>query len=91
MAVVDDTTISYLCSATYNPGHEHAVHPLDPAIGSDWPTTGRDGSPLTPLLSAKDSAAPTLAEARENGLLPDHAEVQDYLAALRADSLTGRR
>jgi dTDP-4-dehydrorhamnose 3,5-epimerase len=91
MALEDDTMISYLCTATYNPGREHGVHPLDPALGIDWPTTGRDGSPLTPLLSAKDSEAPTLAEAQQTGLLPDHAEVHDYLAGLRADALTGRR
>lgn len=82
MALEDDTMISYLCTATYNPGREHGVHPLDPALGIDWPTTGRDGSPLAPLLSAKDTEAPTLAEAREQGLLPDHAEVQDFLSGL---------
>ena len=91
MALEDDTMISYLCTATYNPGREHGVNPLDPALGINWPTTGRDGSPLTPLLSAKDTEAPTLAQAQAAGLLPDHAEVQDYLSALRADVLTGRR
>ncbi|MBY3989969.1 dTDP-4-dehydrorhamnose 3,5-epimerase, partial [Rhodococcus fascians] len=42
----------------------------DPALGIDWPTTGRDGSPLTYELSAKDKAAPTLTEALEAGNLP---------------------
>ncbi len=88
MALEDDTMISYLCTATYNPGREHGVHPLDPALGIDWPTTGRDGSPLTPLLSAKDTEAPTLAEARERGLLPDYAEVRDFLSGLRAEAVT---
>jgi dTDP-4-dehydrorhamnose 3,5-epimerase len=88
MALEDDTMISYLCTATYNPGREHGVHPLDPALGIDWPTTGRDGSPLTPLLSAKDAEAPTLAEARKRGLLPDYAEVQDFLAGLRSGAVT---
>ena len=83
MALEDDTMISYLCTATYNPGREHGVHPLDPALGIDWPATGRDGSPLAPLLSAKDTDAPTLAEARQQGLLPDYAVVQDFLASLR--------
>jgi dTDP-4-dehydrorhamnose 3,5-epimerase len=83
MALEDDTMISYLCSATYNPGREHGVHPLDPELAIDWPVTGRDGSPLEPILSAKDTEAPTLAEARAAGLLPDHAEVQEFLASLR--------
>lgn len=83
MALEDDTMISYLCTATYNPAREHAVNPLDPALGIDWPTSGRDGSPLAPLLSAKDTEAPTLAEAQRAGLLPDHAGAQDFLDSLR--------
>jgi dTDP-4-dehydrorhamnose 3,5-epimerase len=83
MALEDDTMISYLCTATYNPGREHGVHPLDPDLAIEWPVTGRDGSPLEPILSAKDTEAPTLAEARTAGLLPDHADVQAFLASLR--------
>lgn len=83
MALEDDTMISYLCTATYNPAREHAVNPLDPALGIEWPTAGRDGSPLTPLLSAKDTEAPSLAEAQQAGLLPDHATAQEFLASLR--------
>jgi dTDP-4-dehydrorhamnose 3,5-epimerase len=37
LLLTDDAVISYLCSEGYNPGREHAVHPLDPAIGIDWP------------------------------------------------------
>ena len=44
MALADHTVVNYLCSAPYAPGREHAVHPLDPAIGIDWATTARDGS-----------------------------------------------
>ena len=55
----DGSTVVYLCSEGYNPAGEHEVHPLDPAIGIDWPL---DGS--TPELSAKDAAAPTLARRR---------------------------
>ena len=70
VSLEDGSTVMYLCSTGYNPTGEHGVHPLDPAIGIAWPTTARDGSPLTPLLSDKDAAAPTLAEALEQGLLP---------------------
>jgi dTDP-4-dehydrorhamnose 3,5-epimerase len=83
MALEDASVVSYLCSTPYAPGREHGVHPLDPAVGIEWPTRGRDGSPLTPLLSDKDAAAPTLAEAERAGLLPAHDEAQAYLAALR--------
>ena len=75
--------ITYLCSEPYAPGREHGVHPLDPAIGIDWPTQGRDGRPLEPLLSAKDEQAPTLAEAERQGLLPTYADSQAYVERLR--------
>ena len=83
MALEDDTVVSYLCSAPYAPGREHGVHPLDPAIGITWPTTGRGGSPIEPVLSSKDSQAPSLGEARQQGLLPSYDEAQAFLASLR--------
>ncbi len=83
MALEDDTMISYLCTAPYTPAREHGVHPLDPAIGIEWPTTGRDGKPLEPLLSAKDTEAPSLADAEQQGLLPSYDAVQSFLASLR--------
>ncbi len=77
MSLEDDSTVLYLCSTPYAPGREHGVHPLDPTIGITWPTHGRDGSPLTPSLSAKDEVAPTLAQALTSGLLPtDEAVAQ---------------
>ncbi|MFE5294159.1 dTDP-4-dehydrorhamnose 3,5-epimerase family protein [Isoptericola sp. NPDC056618] len=83
MSLEDDSTVLYLCSAGYDPGHEHGIHPLDPDVGIEWPTTARDGSPLVAQLSDKDTAAPGLAEARAQGLLPTHDAVEDYLASLR--------
>ena len=71
MSLEDGSTVMYLCSTEYAAGREHGVHPLDPDIAIDWPTTGRDGSPLTPVLSDKDAAAPSLAEAQRTGLLPE--------------------
>ena len=62
-ALSETATVTYLCSSTYRPGHEHGINPLDPALAIAWPAT-------TPLLSAKDAGAPTLAEARAAGLLP---------------------
>lgn len=70
MSLSDGATVVYLCSSGYNPTGEHGIHPLDPAVGIEWPTSGRSGRPLTPLLSEKDTAAPSLFEAQEQGLLP---------------------
>ncbi len=81
-ALEDDTTVVYLCSAPYTPNREHGVHPLDEQVGVRWPTTDRAGRPLTLQLSEKDLAAPTLAEAREAGLLPSADEVTEYVASL---------
>jgi len=77
-ALEDDTTAMYLCTATYDPAAEHGVQPLDPELAIDWP-----GS-VTPLLSAKDAAAPTLAEAERAGLLPRWDTCRDWAAELAA-------
>jgi dTDP-4-dehydrorhamnose 3,5-epimerase len=75
-ALSDDATLTYLCSSTYSPTGEHGVHPLDPDLDIDWPAG-------TPLLSAKDEAAPTLAEALASGLLPRYEETVAYTESLR--------
>lgn len=82
MSLEDGSTVLYLCSTPYAPGREHGVHPLDADVAIEWPTTARDGSPLTPQLSDKDAAAPTLAEAMAQGLLPGFTESQDFRASL---------
>ena len=82
LALEDGTVVNYLCSAPYAPGREHGVHPLDPAVGIDWPTVGRDGSPLTHSLSPKDAQAPGLADLVDSGLLPTYSEAQDYVRSL---------
>ena len=74
-ALEDGSTAMYLCTATYDPAAEHGVHPLDPDLGIVWPVD-------EPLLSAKDAAAPTLAEARERGLLPSYEDCRHYYAEL---------
>ncbi|WP_436492038.1 dTDP-4-dehydrorhamnose 3,5-epimerase family protein [Actinokineospora sp. HUAS TT18] len=79
VALEDDTVISYLCSTGYNPGAEHGINPLDPELALPW-------SPdVEPLLSEKDAAAPTLAEAAAAGLLPRYEDCQARYAALRGD------
>lgn len=82
VALEDDSVVTYLCSTGYNPTGEHGVHPLDPEIGIEFPTTARDGSPLDFTLSEKDSAAPTLNEAKESGLLPEYEDVIRFIRGL---------
>lgn len=75
----DGSVVTYLCSAPYAPGREHGIHPLDPEIGIRWPTTGRDGTPLTYELSDKDADAPSLTDAAASGLLPTYEQARAYL------------
>ena len=76
-ALEDDTTAMYLVTAPYAPSREHGIHPLDPEVGLTLP----DGME-SPLLSPKDQAAPSLAEAREQGLLPTYAACREFYASL---------
>jgi len=75
-ALTDSATVGYLCSEPYAPGREHGVHPLDPALGLPWP----DGTDS--VLSPKDAAAPTLAEAAESGLLPTWEACEEFVRGL---------
>ena len=81
MALEDGSTVVYLCSSGYAPEREHGVNPLDPDIAITWPTTDRAGRTITPVLSDKDTAAPTLDRARTEGLLPTWEEARTYLPA----------
>jgi dTDP-4-dehydrorhamnose 3,5-epimerase len=76
VALQDDSTVSYLCSAGYSPEREHTICPTDPVIGVDWPVTD-------PTLSDRDAAAPTLAEVQAAGLLPTWDDAQAFVEELR--------
>ena len=78
IALEDDTTMNYLCSTVYNPSGEHGLTPLDPALDLPWPRE------LEFLLSEKDTAAPTLAEAYEAGVLPRYEDCLALYASLKA-------
>ena len=73
-ALSDAATLTYLCSETYAPGREHSVHPLDPDLAIDWPAG-------TPVLSDRDAAAPSLSQARADGLLPDYQQCLKWAAS----------
>lgn len=76
-ALTDDATLVYLCSSPYDPGREHGLHPLDPDLALPWPAG------LSPLLSEKDAAAPSLASAAAAGLLPSYSACRARLEELR--------
>lgn len=77
VALEEDTVMAYLCSTPYSPGRERAISPLDPALDLPWPAD------LTPVLSEKDSAAATLADAEAAGVLPTWAACIEWHGKLR--------
>jgi len=75
LSLQDDSTVMYLCSEGYAPGREFGIDPFDPDIGISWPD-------VDITLSDKDRQAPSLAEVRELGLLPDYQRCLDFVQTL---------
>jgi dTDP-4-dehydrorhamnose 3,5-epimerase len=76
LALQDDSTVMYMCSAGYAPDREHTIRATDPALGIDWPGTGN-------VLSDRDAAAPTLEEVKAAGLLPTWDDTRAFVEELR--------
>ncbi|HRW19883.1 MAG TPA: dTDP-4-dehydrorhamnose 3,5-epimerase [Dermatophilaceae bacterium] len=73
---LEDGTALYLCSEVYNPAGERGITPLDPTVAIPLPQG------FTPVLSEKDTAAPTLEQAAADGLLPSYADCLAYRRSL---------
>jgi dTDP-4-dehydrorhamnose 3,5-epimerase len=78
VSLADASSITYLVSSGYAPDREFGIDPMDPALGLPWPAD------IEFEFSAKDRAAPTLAEALEQGLLPTMDECAARYAQLRS-------
>jgi dTDP-4-dehydrorhamnose 3,5-epimerase len=78
-ALEDGSSVNYLVSTVYNPSIERTIYPLDPVLALPWPD---DVGELA--LSEKDRTGPTLAEAREQGILPDFQECKEWYETLRS-------
>ncbi|MFF2062810.1 dTDP-4-dehydrorhamnose 3,5-epimerase family protein [Streptomyces sp. NPDC058200] len=78
LSLEDDSMVVYVMSQGYVPEHELAVSPLDATLGLSLP------DPAELVVSARDRAAPSLAEAREKGLLPDYETCREVEEALWA-------
>ncbi|MEV6816992.1 dTDP-4-dehydrorhamnose 3,5-epimerase family protein [Micromonospora sp. NPDC051296] len=62
-ALTEPATVVYLCSSPYDPAAERTVNPMDPDLAIDWPE-----GPLR--MSPRDAGAPSVAQARQAGVLP---------------------
>ncbi|WUH98256.1 dTDP-4-dehydrorhamnose 3,5-epimerase [Spirillospora sp. NBC_00431] len=78
VALEDHTVVSYMISGEYVKGDELAVAVLDAAFGLPIPED------IDPIMSGRDRAAPTLAEADASGLLPDYEESRRIERELRS-------
>lgn len=58
MTLEPDTEVQYKVSAPYSAADERVIRYDDPAVGIEWPDPGNAA-----ILSAKDQAAPSLADA----------------------------
>ncbi len=65
VALEPHTVVTYLVTDVYKPHAEHAINPLDSDVALGFPLAD---SAL--LLSPKDQAAPSLAQAVQGGKLP---------------------
>ncbi len=77
LALQDNSTVMYLCSAEYSPRREHTIAATDPALAIEWPR-GHDM-----VISDRDAAAPSLDEVRTAGLLPTWDEARAFVESLR--------
>jgi dTDP-4-dehydrorhamnose 3,5-epimerase len=62
-----DTVMVYMTNATYNPAHDRGVNPMDPGLNIEWGVED-------PLMSTKDTEAPSLNKLFLDGLLPRNEE-----------------
>jgi dTDP-4-dehydrorhamnose 3,5-epimerase len=63
MALEDDSSLMYLVNESYDPKSEVSVNAMDKSIGIEWPN-------IPPILSSKDSEAPSILELTSLGILP---------------------
>jgi dTDP-4-dehydrorhamnose 3,5-epimerase len=84
LSLADGSSVTYLVSSGYDPGREFGVSPMDPALALPWPQD------VEFELSAKDRAAPTLEQARDQGLLPTMEQCAARYAHLRKSAQIAR-
>lgn len=77
VALTENATVSYLVTDVFNASREHGINPLDTDVALVFPPEAGE-----PLLSPKDTGAPSLAEAAASGLLPTWDEARAFYTSL---------
>jgi dTDP-4-dehydrorhamnose 3,5-epimerase len=68
ISLENDSAVSYLLSSTYSPQEEYEINPIDPDLKINWNLELVGGVGV--ILSPKDAGAPSLAERKAQGKLP---------------------
>ena len=63
-ALADNTIVSYMVTAEFNPVAEKGISPFCPILNIEWDPT------ITPLVSPKDIEAPNLMDQQKSNNLP---------------------
>jgi dTDP-4-dehydrorhamnose 3,5-epimerase len=77
LSLADGSSVTYLVSTGYAPDREFGINPMDADLALPWP------GDLEFELSDKDRDAPTLEQARGQGLLPTVEQCSARYAELR--------
>ncbi|GAA3874380.1 dTDP-4-dehydrorhamnose 3,5-epimerase [Leifsonia kafniensis] len=77
VALTENATVSYLVTDVFNASREHGINPLDPDVALVFPPEAG-----VPLLSPKDTGAPSLADAAASGLLPTWDAARAFYTSL---------
>ena len=80
LALEDDSTVMYLCSAGYDPGREHTINALDPALASPGPAAANRS------LSDRDRERRRSPRCGPPGLLPTWDEDPGISSPERRDA-----
>ena len=83
VSLAPGSSTTYLVSSPYAPEREFGIDPLDSELALPWPAD------LEFEFSAKDRTAPSLAQARERGLLPTTEQCTARYTELRRSSGAG--
>ena len=86
LALQDDSTVMYLCSAGYAPGREHTIYATDPAIGHRL-AEDRIRRRARGVGAGSSTRRPS-TQVRAAGLLPTWAETSAFVAGLGVEGLS---
>ena len=75
VALENQTVVTYYVTQKHNPDREKGINPFDKSLNVKWPE-------IDLVLSEKDKQAISLAEAKDQGLLPTFDDCKAFIKSL---------